>query len=91
MRRLPWILLAVVSLVALGFRHEKTSASSFDCVREVNTAYGKRRTWAAFKTQIDGPEIIACFGGLAAAEDNEKACRATLPFYGERFYCAQFQ
>ncbi len=60
-------------------------SSKFDCTR-------RPKGWGAFLKRPEGPELVACFGGLMLSEDNEKACKATLPVIGEGYYyCAEFQ
>jgi hypothetical protein len=58
--------------------------AAFDCTR-------KPGGWGLFKPQADGPELIACFGGLYLPADNEKLCNVALRSVGEPFQCAAFQ
>ena len=49
--------------------------------------------WGLYKEQPDGPELIACFGGMYESADDEKVCQAALK-YGDvgagHYYCSVF-
>lgn len=80
-RCLPFALLPRVWLRDLRREHVKLLL----CPKEVR---GQRKVWGVSKLQPDGPELVGCFGGLKLADDNRKACEASLPFLGNAYYCA---
>ena len=49
--------------------------------------------WGLFKAQPEGPELIACFGGMSDSRDDERLCNAALNA-GElgpgEFFCSAF-
>jgi hypothetical protein len=66
-------LLAVFGVVVLA-------STSFGCARErADFACTKRSgDWGLFKSRSEGPELIACFGGMSESKDDERMCKAAL-------------
>jgi hypothetical protein len=74
---------AVLATVTTGCKEE---GDSFSCTR-------RSGDWGLFKSRPDGPELIACFGGMSDSADDKRMCDAALKFAemgaGE-FFCSVF-
>jgi hypothetical protein len=66
--------LLIAAVVALGTAGAMgSSEKAFECTR-------RSGDWGLFKKQADGPELIACFGGMNKSQDDELLCRAALKY-----------
>jgi hypothetical protein len=57
-----------VMLVSAGCERERPT---FSCTR-------RSGDWGLFKSRSEGPELVACFGGMAESKDDERLCKAAL-------------
>jgi hypothetical protein len=55
-------------------------AASAGCERDRSAFSCTKRSgdWGLFKSRADGPELLACFGGMSESKDDERMCRAAL-------------
>jgi hypothetical protein len=72
-----------------------TLAGASSCERERAPFSWTRRSgdWGLFKSQPDGPELIACFGGMYESQDDERMCMAALAsgnLGAGDFFCSVF-
>ena len=81
------LFLATVAIAATSCRASRT----FSCTKRAGD-------WGLYLDSPDGPELIACFGGMAASADDERMCESALkglkePLPGDppqHFFCSVF-